>query len=564
MNSNEAFAVLLEQLRAAKKQAQEAAHKATDEDRVDDAEAALKRMAQVNEQMKRLEAMQQAWPGVVAGSSELRHGATQPSAQSNRLHRPATYFLPILQLLADGGGEGQRRDVVKRLSLLMADQFTQADLTLLPDGKTPRWSKQAGWAEIGLRQRGLTSRDTPHGVWRITEAGRAYLHQQSIGQPGTERAPQPEDKSTQDVELPKPPAPSTEPQRGRLREITLALSRNSPKAWYHHRDASGSGLFLAFVNAKGSCSVRLFDAATGQFIAKDYDRGGFQQAFAEDLAASTQLQVSHQPNLQTAERRGLPADVLRELQQQIAQASPQDQTQAASVALAGAGAPLSGTAPRKPLARGVALPKAAYYLPTLQAVYDLGGEGRPNDVLERVHAIMQPTLSDVDNEMLADGKTPRWRFNAIWQYKELREMGLLASDAPKGIWRITDNGRTYIQQGGKPSLLAPALDASRLPGRTALPESELWIPILTALGEMGGEGHMHAVVKRVEVLLKGKLRDADYTTLKDGRTARWVNKAWWASHTLKNHGLLAADSPGDMWTITDKGRAWLQEALKKT
>ena len=40
------------------------------------------------------------------------------------------------------------------------------------------------------------------------------------------------------------------------------------KAWYYHRGADGRCYFLAFVNAKGSCSMRTFDARPADFLAR--------------------------------------------------------------------------------------------------------------------------------------------------------------------------------------------------------------------------------------------------------------------------------------------------------
>jgi len=70
------------------------------------------------------------------------------------------------------------------------------------------------------------------------------------------------------------------------------------KGWYAGKDHYGRHYFLAFVNAKGSCSMRKFDAEQGAFLRKDYQSGDFQKAFSEILTTARPLYPSRQPNLE--------------------------------------------------------------------------------------------------------------------------------------------------------------------------------------------------------------------------------------------------------------------------
>ena len=90
------------------------------------------------------------------------------------------------------------------------------------------------------------------------------------------------------------------------------------KAWFYRRDDDGHNYFLAFVNAKGSCSMRTWDAASGIFIGKQYQAGEWQQMFSDYLNGAIQLTLCAQPNLERDCNPRLPERVLSELRKQIA------------------------------------------------------------------------------------------------------------------------------------------------------------------------------------------------------------------------------------------------------
>lgn len=90
------------------------------------------------------------------------------------------------------------------------------------------------------------------------------------------------------------------------------------KAWYFSR-AVDRPLFLAFINAKGSCSLRSYDAETGIFVGKQYGTGDYQDAFPELLKNSREVIVESQPNLERDCKARLPDRVLTYLKAQIEQ-----------------------------------------------------------------------------------------------------------------------------------------------------------------------------------------------------------------------------------------------------
>ncbi len=100
------------------------------------------------------------------------------------------------------------------------------------------------------------------------------------------------------------------------------------------------------------------------------------------------------------------------------------------------------------LRKGQRTPEAAYYLPILKALVELGGSAKMRTVLDKVHKAMKPVLKDVDHEPLAsDPEMPRWRNSAQWARNTMRQEGLLKADSPHGTWEITPAGKDRVQQG---------------------------------------------------------------------------------------------------------------------
>lgn len=94
------------------------------------------------------------------------------------------------------------------------------------------------------------------------------------------------------------------------------FSRRAP-AKYYWVSKDRHPYFLAFVNAKGSCSLRRFDAVSGTFRSLDYKSGDYQVGFGDYIRSAVPLYLSRQPNLERDCRSGLPSSTLYELSGQI-------------------------------------------------------------------------------------------------------------------------------------------------------------------------------------------------------------------------------------------------------
>ena len=85
-----------------------------------------------------------------------------------------------------------------------------------------------------------------------------------------------------------------------------------------------------------------------------------------------------------------------------------------------------------------------FSVPILETLVGLGGEGKAKEVLDEVGRQLTASFTARDLEPLANGE-PRWRVSAAFERQNLVEKGLLDPDSPRGVWRITDAGRTWLQ-----------------------------------------------------------------------------------------------------------------------
>lgn len=68
------------------------------------------------------------------------------------------------------------------------------------------------------------------------------------------------------------------------------------------------------------------------------------------------------------------------------------------------------------------------------------GEAHVRDVMQGVGRALADALTPTDLEEVEPGK-PYWHNRLPWAGTEARKAGLLATDAPRGVWRLTEKGR---------------------------------------------------------------------------------------------------------------------------
>lgn len=97
--------------------------------------------------------------------------------------------------------------------------------------------------------------------------------------------------------------------------------------------------------------------------------------------------------------------------------------------------------PRAP--KGSLTPEAEFIDPILRALEQGGGELPIREVLASVGEQMTGTLNEHDK--FSDEKgVARWEKRVPFVRLRMVEHGLLASDAPRGMWRISAEGRDHL------------------------------------------------------------------------------------------------------------------------
>lgn len=88
--------------------------------------------------------------------------------------------------------------------------------------------------------------------------------------------------------------------------------------WYFWVNPDGKRYFLAFVNAKGSCSIRPFDAETGAAFKKPKNpKGDYREVYKSYVQSGIHLPVNPNVNLDRDCKSRLPSPILAELKRQI-------------------------------------------------------------------------------------------------------------------------------------------------------------------------------------------------------------------------------------------------------
>lgn len=101
---------------------------------------------------------------------------------------------------------------------------------------------------------------------------------------------------------------------------------------------------------------------------------------------------------------------------------------------------------RSRAASGTLLPEERYERPLLKALVDAGGQAPYRDVVEAVGRELKSELLPADFESLTSGSI-RWKSRLQFVRIRLIERGYLDKNAPRGVWGVTDEGRTALATG---------------------------------------------------------------------------------------------------------------------
>lgn len=85
-----------------------------------------------------------------------------------------------------------------------------------------------------------------------------------------------------------------------------------------------------------------------------------------------------------------------------------------------------------------------YHITILEALYEMGGKGKAEKVLQVLESKMRSILTEYDYQPLESGEI-RWIKAAHWARLHLVHQGLLRRDSPRGIWELSEEGYKFIE-----------------------------------------------------------------------------------------------------------------------
>lgn len=95
-------------------------------------------------------------------------------APSGSLLPEERYVEPLLRALEEAGGRAPYREVVEAVGQKLDSDLTELDREPLNSGSI-RWQSRLQFVRLRLIERGYLDRETPRGVWGISDAGREAL-----------------------------------------------------------------------------------------------------------------------------------------------------------------------------------------------------------------------------------------------------------------------------------------------------------------------------------------------------------------------------------------------------
>ncbi|HLF44629.1 MAG TPA: winged helix-turn-helix domain-containing protein [Acidimicrobiia bacterium] len=99
------------------------------------------------------------------GSRRVPAGSILPESE---------YELPLLEALIDAGGQAPSKEVTEAVGRKLAGRLTDLDREPLKSGGI-RWENRIQFVRLKMIERGLMIRDTPRGIWAISDDGRRQL-----------------------------------------------------------------------------------------------------------------------------------------------------------------------------------------------------------------------------------------------------------------------------------------------------------------------------------------------------------------------------------------------------
>jgi Mrr N-terminal domain len=101
-------------------------------------------------------------------------GSRKDRAAPGSILPEGEYWRPILSILEQAGGSAPAGAVIDSLEQRLRGRLMPRDEETLAMGEV-RWRNRARFARLRMIEQGLLSKESPRGIWEITDSGRAHL-----------------------------------------------------------------------------------------------------------------------------------------------------------------------------------------------------------------------------------------------------------------------------------------------------------------------------------------------------------------------------------------------------
>jgi len=108
---------------------------------------------------------------LIEDQKRLKKGLRTPEKQ---------FVMPILESIIELGGKAKVKDVLELVYYKMEGILSSYDYEPLPSNpKQQRWENTALWARNTMVNKGLLAKNTPKGIWEITDKGRKFYEEKT-------------------------------------------------------------------------------------------------------------------------------------------------------------------------------------------------------------------------------------------------------------------------------------------------------------------------------------------------------------------------------------------------
>lgn len=114
----------------------------------------------------------------LVGNNDLKLPEKYTSRAPGKLTPPKDFWRPILETLVERGGQEYAQEVVKSVERKMKSQLKPGDFESNLDGSS-KWEKQVNFQRLKMVHEGLLARNSPRGIWQITEQGKQRFADQT-------------------------------------------------------------------------------------------------------------------------------------------------------------------------------------------------------------------------------------------------------------------------------------------------------------------------------------------------------------------------------------------------